>query len=382
MKAHHVLGILSLAALFAVSAPWASYAEEAAKDSGSPINMELQQLDVEAKLTNEQAYVVPDPLLAAFEEASKQYKVPRDLLIAIGWNESRLSSHEGLPSFENGYGIMNLVSNPVKQTLEKASQLSGLDGNLLKFDDKSNIMGAAALLADFQKTANPEFRESSNLSDWSNAVKMYLGSENDELNISYLQQVLGTSKLLIPSGNKVTIKNEIVISGLAGKPVVKPIWKAAHPTNYATGSRGRGTITHLVIHVMQGTYAGSISWAQQKHDGPSAAHYYVRSSDGEITQMVKDKDIAYHARSANSYTIGIEHEGYVSDPKKWFTSTMYNQSAKLAALMCYTYGIPVDRSHIKGHSEYPNQTHTDPGSGWDWTTYMRYVKAWYAEYQK
>ncbi|GLI07659.1 hypothetical protein YDYSG_36890 [Paenibacillus tyrfis] len=382
MKARHVLGILSLAALFAVSAPWASYAEEAAKDSGSPINMELQQLDTEAKLTNEQAFVVPDTLLAAFDEASKQYKVPRDLLIAIGWNESRLSSHEGLPSFENGYGMMNLVSNPVKQTLEKASQLSGLDVNLLKSDDKSNIMGAAALLADFQKTANPEFRESSNLSDWSNAVKMYLGSENDELNVSYLQQVLGTSKLFIPSGNKVTIKNEIVISGLAGKPVVKPIWKAAHPTNYATGNRGRGTITHLVIHVMQGTYAGSISWAQQKHDGPSAAHYYVRSSDGEITQMVKDKNIAYHARSANSYTIGIEHEGYVSDPKKWFTSTMYNQSAKLAALMCYTYGIPVDRSHIKGHSEYPNQTHTDPGSGWDWTTYMRYVKAWYAEYQK
>ncbi|PUA37243.1 N-acetylmuramoyl-L-alanine amidase [Paenibacillus elgii] len=382
MKARHVLGILSLAALFAVSAPWASYAEEAAKNGGSPINMELQQLDAEAKLTNEQAYVVPDTLLAAFEEASKQYKVPRDLLIAIGWNESRLSNHEGLPSFENGYGMMNLVSNPVKQTLEKASQLSGLDVNLLKSDDKSNIMGAAALLAEFQKTANPEFRESPNLSDWSNAVKMYLGSENDELNVSYLQQVLGTSKLFIPSGNKVTIKNEIVISALAGKPVVKPIWKAAHPTNYATGNRGRGTITHLVIHVMQGTYAGSISWAQQKHDGPSAAHYYVRSSDGEITQMVKDKDIAYHARSANSYTIGIEHEGYISDPKKWFTSTMYNQSAKLAALMCYTYGIPVDRSHIKGHSEYPNQTHTDPGSGWDWTTYMRYVKAWYAEYQK
>ncbi|WP_162238524.1 hypothetical protein [Paenibacillus sp. A3] len=37
MKARHVLGILSLAALFAVSVPWASYAEEAAKNGGSPI---------------------------------------------------------------------------------------------------------------------------------------------------------------------------------------------------------------------------------------------------------------------------------------------------------------------------------------------------------
>ncbi|MCM3271661.1 N-acetylmuramoyl-L-alanine amidase [Paenibacillus elgii] len=80
---------------------------------------------------------------------------------------------------------------------------------------------------------------------------------------------------------------------------------------------------------MQGSYAGSINWAAQKHDGPSAAHYYVRSSDGEITQMVSDKDIAYHARSANSYTIGIEHEGYI-DNASWFTTTMYNESARLA----------------------------------------------------
>jgi hypothetical protein len=32
--------------------------------------------------------------------------------------------------------------------------------------------------------------------------------------------------------------------------------------------------------------------------------------------------------------------------------------------------IPVDRSHIIGHSEVPGATHTDPGDGWDWDLYM------------
>ncbi|RAP30855.1 N-acetylmuramoyl-L-alanine amidase [Brevibacillus laterosporus] len=116
-------------------------------------------------------------------------------------------------------------------------------------------------------------------------------------------------------------------------------------------------IAHLVIHVMEGTYAGSISSAQKDHGskGASSAHYYV-SDDGDIIQMVDDRNIA---RSANPYTIGIENEGYVDDPK-WFTNIMYRESAKLAAMLAYTYDIPIVRKHIKGHSEYPNQTHTDP----------------------
>lgn len=95
--------------------------------------------------------------------------------------------------------------------------------------------------------------------------------------------------------------------------------------------------------------------------------------------MVRDEDIAYHVRSANPYTIGIEHEGFIDEPK-WFTTTMYIESAKVAAYMCYTYGIPVDRDHIKGHSEFPNQTHTDPGSNWDWNYYMGKVNYYYTWY--
>lgn len=111
---------------------------------------------------------------------------------------------------------------------------------------------------------------------------------------------------------------------------------------------------------------------------PSAgvsAHYTVRSRDGAIGQSVSDLNIAYHAGNwtVNKKGIGIEHEGYVSDPA-WFTDAMYSSSARLAAFLCDTWGIPIDRNHIFGHNEVYGATHTDPGRYWDWAKYLGYVR--------
>lgn len=65
--------------------------------------------------------------------------------------------------------------------------------------------------------------------------------------------------------------------------------------------RNGDKITNVAIHTTQGSYAGTISWF--KNPGAIVSAYYVvRSSDGQ-TQMVKKSDMAYHVRSANSYTI-------------------------------------------------------------------------------
>ncbi len=124
----------------------------------------------------------------------------------------------------------------------------------------------------------------------------------------------------------------------------------------------------------QGSWSSAINWFKDSRAGVSA-HYTVRSSDGFIGQSVQEKDIAYHAGywPYNQTSIGIEHEGYVSDPK-WFTEAMYRSSAKLSAYLCKRYNIPMDRSHIIGHNEVPNATHTDPGGNWNWTKYMSYVR--------
>jgi hypothetical protein len=117
----------------------------------------------------------------------------------------------------------------------------------------------------------------------------------------------------------------------------------------------------------------------------ASAHYTVRSSDGFVGQSVSEKDIAWHAGnwSYNQTSIGIEHEGYVSD-SKWFTEAMYVSSAKLSAHLAKKYDIPIDREHIIGHDEMPDPYnpgqyggaghHTDPGDYWDWDNYMSYVR--------
>lgn len=159
----------------------------------------------------------------------------------------------------------------------------------------------------------------------------------------------------------------------------------ASSNNYSVASRpASNPINKVIIHVTQGSWAGAINWFQDSNAQVSA-HYTVRSSDGAVGQSVREKDIAWHAGNwpYNQTSIGIEHEGFVSD-STWFTEAMYRSSAQLAAYLCNMYGIPRDRTHVIGHNEVPDPYnpgqyggvghHTDPGGYWDWTKYMGYVE--------
>ena len=161
------------------------------------------------------------------------------------------------------------------------------------------------------------------------------------------------------------------------------IYVQANANNYQKGRNGT-KITNVAIHTTQGSYAGTISWF--KNPGAIvSAHYVVRSSDGQITQMVKEADMAYHARSANSYSIGIEHEGFVDQGTKWYTDKLYKASAALVRNICNrrsidettcfkgpatagTNFLPVT-VRIKGHQHYSGNSHTDPGKYWNWGKY-------------
>jgi len=145
----------------------------------------------------------------------------------------------------------------------------------------------------------------------------------------------------------------------------------ANPGNYLVD--GMESYDYVVVHTMQGSYAGSMAWFQNPNSKVSA-HYVMRSVDGEVTQMVLDKDRGYHVGSMNRYSLGIEHEGFVDDPGKWYTWATYTSSARLARWLTLKHDIPVDRDHIVGHVELPNQTHYDPGKGWNWTLYMALVR--------
>lgn len=142
-------------------------------------------------------------------------------------------------------------------------------------------------------------------------------------------------------------------------------------------------ISAVTLHTMQGYYAGSISWFQNNPYSVSA-HYLIRSSDGQITQMVSDSRAAHHVGSHNGYTIGIEHEGFIAE-SSWYTTAMYNASAALTRHLCSTYAIDCRTAYngdahsglvllstavkIKGHQHFSSQTHTDPGIHFDWRRY-------------
>ncbi|MEM6802995.1 MAG: CUB domain-containing protein, partial [Bacteroidota bacterium] len=165
------------------------------------------------------------------------------------------------------------------------------------------------------------------------------------------------------------------------------VWNPAHKNNY--GSRGGEEIEFVTIHTIQGSYASAIAWFRNRNARVSA-HYIIRASDGQVTQMVCESDKAYHVRTDNATAIGIEHEGYIEDGAAWYTNAMYESSARLVRDISkrrkintlQTYGGPPTNGtsvlgnkcwKIKGHQHFRGNTHIDPGPFWDWDRYYRLI---------
>ena len=188
--------------------------------------------------------------------------------------------------------------------------------------------------------------------------------------------------------------NLLVSKQADGADYAQALWVPAAACNY---SNGRSlSISNVTIHYTQGTYSGAIAWFQNCAASTSA-HYVIRSFDGQVTQMVREQDKAWHVGSANGYTIGIEHEAY-GDIASFFTAAMYASSANLVQDICYrrpaisthhcfyqdtlddgtvqnvglhSLGDRTACTQIRGHQHYPSQTHTDPGPYWNWNYYYK-----------
>jgi hypothetical protein len=126
---------------------------------------------------------------------------------------------------------------------------------------------------------------------------------------------------------------------------------------------------------MDGYFEGTIDLFQNSASQVSA-HYLV-SQEGEVVQMVREKNVAWHAGNweYNQRSIGIEHEdkGNWNKPN-WATEELYQASAALVRYLCDKYGIPKDRNHIIGHNEVPGVTKPCPGQYWDWDYFMGLIK--------
>jgi hypothetical protein len=162
---------------------------------------------------------------------------------------------------------------------------------------------------------------------------------------------------------------------------------AASPANYGHAHRSAKAIKLVVIHDIEGSYSGAISWFQNARARSSAN--YVVSRDGRVTQMVPTWDIAWHAGNTwvNAHSVGVEHEGY-TNTVGMFTDAEYRASASIVASVLHRSHLPADRRHLIGHDEVPDPYHrgqfggfahhTDPGRYWDWTRYVAYVRSYLA----
>ncbi|MBX3127849.1 MAG: N-acetylmuramoyl-L-alanine amidase [Polyangiaceae bacterium] len=320
------------------------------------------------------------PLVPIFQEASRETGVPAELLATISWLQARLSMNTGdheehAHGAPHEWGLMAIGSAGLL-TLEQAAAEARVTPGEAAVDPRANVRAAAAwLAAEAQRQGLSPARHE----DWAPVLDRYggeelsspvlrllatgwVGSDDDELDV----EVTGTAP--IDEGDELGVLQE----GL-GYPGGK--WSPASSSNYTNSNRGKADIRYVVIHTTQGSYSGAISWFKNPASNVSS-HYVVRSSDGHVTQMVDDRDVAWHDACFNTNSIGIEHEGFVESPKKWYTDAMYRSSARLTSWLCDKYGIPKDRKHIMGHGETPDcSTHTDPGSGWDWNKYMSLVKS-------
>ncbi len=378
--------------------------------------------------------VTEQPYAAVFAEAYRLYPIiPKGMLEAVAYTQTHIrhitpaepESCTGMPLPSGVMGLFADGKDYFRENLNTVATLSGVKADLIKADPRSNILAYAAayakLAANRKLTAAnpaqhlPVLIELSELPLQKDAVSTFaldshlysvltfLNKAENQAQYHFpsyqldLPAIFGDNYRVLSAGNAQVTPTEVGAEGHvfdAGQSTYARITSTDYApalTNLTTcnfSSRAGTAVTHYAIHTVQGSYAGCISWFKNC-TAQASAHYVVRSSDGQVTQMVTEANKAWHVGSENPYTIGTEHEGYVADAS-WYTTAMYTSSAALARDITVSgYGISGLRTFygaattgtfstgacvkIKGHQHFPNQTHTDPGVNWNWERFYTLI---------
>ncbi|MEU7006045.1 N-acetylmuramoyl-L-alanine amidase [Streptomyces sp. NPDC046332] len=304
------------------------------------------------------------------------------------------------------------TDDPRLHTLDKAAELIDSSAEAVQNDSAESIRAGAALLAEYQKQAGAELSDEPGA--WYPAVARYSQSPDKKGADLFAKRVFESIKT---GERELTLDGEQV--ALPADPSVEPVKPSSMPLaasfasttatptpecpvglncnfvpsrtsstgkrNYTLGDRpNQGVdVRQIIIHDTEGGYDGSLA-ALTNPDVPGSAHYLIRASDGQVTQMIENKHLAWHAGNwtHNMHAIGVEHEGYAIKEGSWYTEPQYESSAALVKFLAGKYGVPLDREHIIGHDEVALQTdagmsklHWDAGPYWDWNHYMKLLGA-------
>lgn len=145
-------------------------------------------------------------------------------------------------------------------------------------------------------------------------------------------------------------------------------WGYISPEGKATYFKNGNSPAAVVLHIMQGYRSTARVWAGQSHYG--ASWHYTVGRDGSVMQHLEHQDGGYHAgipeslpsqvpiptwnlwrghgQNVNTYTIGIEHEGFSGEG---FTPAQEAASFALCEWLAGEMGVPHDREHFPAHAE-------------------------------
>ncbi|MBO8190973.1 N-acetylmuramoyl-L-alanine amidase [Streptomyces oryzae] len=292
------------------------------------------------------------------------------------------------------------------RTLKRAAQLTGLPAARLRSSTEANVQGGAALLADAQRRLGHPL--SADPADWYEAVAAFPGGGQDSPSATaFADDVFGVlrtgERRTTDTGETVTLGATPALRSPRTSERTRPADGGAecprtvdcewYPAPYEKWTDENGEedygnhdkarrpqsqkIDYIVVHDTEGTYETTLDLV--KNPKYVSWNYTLRSSDGHVAQHVRNKDAAWHAGNwyVNSKSVGLEHEGFLTDPDAWYTEAMYRSSARLVKYLAERYDIPLDRQHILGHDNVPGPTassirgmHTDPGPYWDWQHYF------------
>jgi len=334
-----------------------------------------------------------------FEAAAQEFRVPLQALQAVAFVESQWMMIEGQVEFdgqEAASGVMALRG----RSLEAAAGLLGVSVDQVKSERATNIRAGAALLRDL---ADERDFDEADLGAWAPVLADLSGIQTPEAAYAYIHNdVYG----LIRGGLVVVDLGGNPVAEIEASPEVEPdfdlpvpptlatqpdqpgaVWRTS--SNFSARPAGAGGKVQLVIvHTCEGAYAGCWGWLADAQSGVSA-HYVVKEDGSEVTQLVKEKDKAWHiaakydcglngdtmcerdGASSNNFTVGIEHAGFAK--QGGWSANLIDQSAKLVCGIAERHAIPRDKFHVVGHGQLQPYNRIDPGPNWPWATYLKKI---------
>lgn len=365
----------------------------------------------------------------AFDQASAQFHVPVALLKAICYLEGRLGNNEGAPSMDDGFGCMHLLKNNRSDLLDRVAGELGVSATRLKLEMPENIRGGALLLRDYALSLSRTHRLPTTLGAWYGAVAaysnattrstalMYAGAVYDLLSHGFRAPAEDDETITLPpQAVQPDLATAAVVGGAGRLPAgckadgqvdfpgaIDCLLPSATfdcnltPTtacNFTGSDRPTACtidysankhvltrpckIDQIVIHDIEGGAPSALNIFQNPQSRASAQ--YVIDSNGTIYQVVREKDIAYHAGNFwyNQHSIGIEHTGFDATGFRWYNATEYLASARLTAYLLQKYNLPLDRAHMASHATVPSPSagqfnHVDPGPYWLWDYYLTLI---------